>query len=322
MIRLHAIGDVAVTLPAAVALRESFPGAQIDMLTGPAAAPLAESLTTFRAVHRFPLCATPLERAYHAARMGARLSREHYDVVLDLQRNWVTRMIRRACRSEAWSEFDRFSQIAACDRVRSAVDAAGIGLGALRTRMPLRADVLQRGRVRLLEAGWDGASRLLCLNPGGLWKTRNWPLDRYREFAALYRLEGPGCILLLGDERLAAPAAMLEDQIPAPLLNLAGRTTLAEAFAALQHASLVVSEDSGLMHMAWASGIPTVALFGSTNHLQAAPLGAHAAFFHSGDLECGDCMLPECIHGDVRCLARRSATEVLEAARSLRPALR
>jgi ADP-heptose:LPS heptosyltransferase len=100
-------------------------------------------------------------------------------------------------------------------------------------------------------------------------------------------------------------------------MNLVGRTNPVEAAAIVQRASLVLSEDCGLMHVAWVSGVPTLALFGATRHVWSAPLGEHTLCLHSADLACGECMQPVCRHGDVRCLTRWSADEIVTRALTL-----
>jgi heptosyltransferase II len=80
---------------------------------------------------------------------------------------------------------------------------------------------------------------------------------------------------------------------------------------------LVLSEDSGLMHMAWTSRVPLVALLGSTPSVWAAPQGNTSVCLDSSDLECGCCDTPECRFGDVHCLTRYSPEFVMATARRL-----
>jgi lipopolysaccharide heptosyltransferase II len=85
----------------------------------------------------------------------------------------------------------------------------------------------------------------------------------------------------------------------------------------VQRAALVLSEDSGLMHMAWVSGTPLVALFGSTRSDWSSPLGPRSLLLDSSDLPCGNCMQATCQRGDVFCLSRRTPEEVFSRAVSL-----
>ena len=85
----------------------------------------------------------------------------------------------------------------------------------------------------------------------------------------------------------------------------------------VQRASLVLTEDCGLMHMAWTSGVRTLALFGSSRHDWSAPLGGHSLCLHSGDLPCGACMDAVCRFGDVHCLTRYTPEHVVAEAERL-----
>ena len=318
VIRLHAVGDVAITLPACAALRESLPGARIDFLTASSVAELPETLSIFDKVHRHPVASGRTMRGYHAFRTGSALSKVRYQVVIDLQRNWVTRSIRRMCMPDSWSEFDRFSPFPAGERVLDTFLAAGFeGLSPFYA-VKVNQNLILRTRQLMMSLGWDGVAPLICLNPAGLWKTRNWPLSNYAELAALWLRNEPACFVLIGNERISAAGKLLSESIPGGVINLIEKTSLAEAFAVVQQLSFMISEDSGLMHMAWVSGVPTVALFGSSRHDWSSPLGPRSRTFHSGDLACGACMLPECQFGDVRCLSRHTPESVLRAIEEIR----
>jgi len=241
---------------------------------------------------------------------------QRYEVVIDLQNNDHSRMVRRALRPNAWSEYDRFSPIPAGERYRLTIQAIGLG--------PNRADnnfILKpvSGTIELLKQnGWNGANDLIIINPAGAFKTRNWPLVNYVEFIKLWLRESPGTqFLIMGVGPMAEKANYLKDILGDNLISLVNKTNLAQAFAIIQKAKFVLSEDSGLMHMAWALGIPTMALFGGTRSDWAQPLGRHTDFVDSSDLSCGNCMLRICTHGDNRCLTRYTPEFIFVRANAL-----
>jgi len=314
-IRMQAFGDVVITLPYLRALQEMLPGSSIDLVTRQEDTVLPRAVRLFRHVdgvgggrsERRQLLRTPI--------ILPRLASRRYDVVLDLQNNRISRTIRRVLRPRAWATFDRFSPESAGERTRQTIARAGFGLARVAASLPLADPAAGDGLLR--SAGYDPSHQLVVLSPAGAFPTRNWPLDRYVRLVERWPPGRCTQFAMLGLPALAEKAAWLGDALGGRLLNLVGRTGPVEAAAIVQRAALVVTEDCGLMHVAWVSGVPTLALFGSSRHDWSAPLGDHTLCLHSGDLECGDCMQPACRYGDVHCLTRWSADEVVSRALAL-----
>lgn len=146
---------------------------------------------------------------------------------------------------------------------------------------------------------------LIVLCPGAEYgPAKRWPARHYAALAALCANEWPeAAIVLLGSAKerpLATEITALSGQ---PLLNLCGETRLAEALALVSSASGVVSNDSGLMHVAAAYGRPQVAVFGSSDPRHTPPRSARARveWLH---LECSPCFRRECPLGHLDCLNR------------------
>jgi heptosyltransferase-2 len=96
---------------------------------------------------------------------------------------------------------------------------------------------------------------------------------------------------------------------------LAGRTDIAELKAVLACTSLVISNDTGTAHVAAALGVPTVVVFGPTEHVSTRPLSDNATVVRH-DVECSPCMLRDCPI-DHRCMTRVEVDDVYSAAREL-----
>ena len=312
LIRMHAIGDVALTLPALTAFRARYPDTRIDFLTSRNAFSLIHAVESIDNVYSFLNYTSAEIRAVHGMRWGAKIRQVSYDVIIDLQRNRLTRLIRRIASPASWGEFDRFALKPAGRRVIEAFHNTGFTGLLPKHNIPIKVEVENIARNTLADKGWDDTKRLVVLNPAGLWKTRQWPIDNYVEVARMLMSLEPVRFLILGTSRIRDKSAYLEKCLGNCVINLVNETSLGEAFAILLFASLVLSEDSGLMHMAWVSGIPTIALFGSSNHVWSSPEGFHTRCFHSGDLTCGACMDAKCRYGDVHCLTRYSPTAIFE----------
>jgi len=317
-IRLQALGDTVITLPYLQALQSSLPSTQFDFLTREEFQDLPRNMKMFHRVHAIGGGRNSSRQIISALRLIPELRREKYDVVLDLQRNRLTRLVRRILRPESFSEFDRFSLISAGERTRQTIERLGFRpADAMVPTLQLHDE--HCGVDKLTEHGCDPSASFIVLNPAGSFVTRSWPLENYVEFARLWRIRvhSDARFLILGVDSIAEKALTLARGIGDGLINLVGKTTTSEAFNVLRRARLVVSEDSGLMHMAWVAGAPTVALFGSSRSAWSRPLGKDSVCLNSSDLECGECLQPTCRFGDVRCLTRYTPEFVVETAKKL-----
>ena len=108
----------------------------------------------------------------------------------------------------------------------------------------------------------------------------------------------------------------IEDNFANQVSNLVGKTSLAQAVDLMSLTSVVVSNDSGLMHVAAALSKPVVGLYGSTSPEFTPPLAENTKLF-STDIECRPCFKRECRYGHLRCLKEIKAEEVTEAVTSL-----
>ena len=149
---------------------------------------------------------------------------------------------------------------------------------------------------------------------------KRWPARHFSELAA----QLDATVVLLGSGKEAA----LCDEIAAPVnavqagrcLNLAGKTSLPQALALIAASRSTVSNDSGLMHVAAALGVPQVAIFGSSSPLHTPPLSDQARVLwlkadpaYQPPLDCAPCFARDCPLGHTRCLNDISAARVLQA---------
>lgn len=161
---------------------------------------------------------------------------------------------------------------------------------------------------------------VVVLCPGAEYgPAKRWPARHFGALAALIAAEWPeAAIVLLGSAKerpLATEIAALSGQ---PLKNLCGETSLGDALALIAQAAGVVSNDSGLMHVAAAYGRPQVAVFGSSDPRHTPPRSprARVEWLH---LECSPCFQRECPLQHMNCLNQIAPARVFE---SLRRAIR
>jgi heptosyltransferase-2 len=143
-----------------------------------------------------------------------------------------------------------------------------------------------------------------------------WPPAHYAELArALHRTHSLP-VVLLGSGKEAALCEEIATLAPGACLVLAGKTSLLDAMALIAASRGVVSNDSGLMHVAAAFGRPQVAVFGSTSPEHTPPQNARAAVIWLKDelkLDCMPCFERTCRYGHYRCLTEVAPMRVLGA---------
>lgn len=166
----------------------------------------------------------------------------------------------------------------------------------------------------------DASARTLAICPGAEFGTsKQWPA---RHFSALCNevIAAGWNVWIFGsanDKEFAATILSgVDDAKLAHCRNLAGSTTLAQAIDLLSTVSAVVSNDSGLMHIAAALDLPIAAIFGSTSPDFTPPLSERARLL-STDIECRPCFKRECPYGHLRCLTELAPERVIAALNEL-----
>jgi heptosyltransferase II len=180
----------------------------------------------------------------------------------------------------------------------------------------------ERPTLKFSDAVLATATHAASVQPGHYWAfapgaeygpAKCWPAAHYAELArALHRSSGLP-VLLLGSAKEAALCQQIADQAEGACRVLAGATSLQGAMALIAAARGVVSNDSGLMHVAAAFGVPQSAVFGSTSPEHTPPLNPRARVLWLKEelqLDCAPCFDRVCRFGHTRCLTELPAARV------------
>jgi len=324
------VGDVVHSLPAIVALRARFPLAELTVLTrGEAGTVLRHHPAVDRIV------------SYHAGRgwgqlrqlraTAGRLREEAYDLGVVLTNSfesallfWWAGIPRRYgfdTDGRRWLLTDPQPCTAETRRLHQAdyylALLAGLGVTAPRGWQRLEPTAVEREAAtrRLAEAGWRPDRPLIALCPGaGFGSAKRWPLDRFGALAARLARERGTTLVILGGTAERPMGETLAARVREGSINLTGETSLRDALAIVSLSTVVVSNDSGLLHLAAASGTSVVALFGPTDPDRTGPtvVTASSVTIVRRPVSCSPCELRECPI-DHRCMIWVDPDEVYAA---------
>jgi heptosyltransferase-2 len=325
VLRRRALGDLLLTLPAVRALKESFPGARVDLLVDAPLVPVVEGLSFVDRVIVFPDRASfPRGRGRALLALFADVRKAGYDLVVDalgtprtaLLAWWSGARVRAgfAIGGRAWAytvtvpRSDRRRPVYMRDAYLELVAAVGART-ADRSFAPAGAE---RGpEVPPAGGGLRRAGPRVALAPGATWPAKAWPIAHYAALASRLIDEAGATVTVFwgpGEEDRADSVRAAEPRaIKAP-----GGDVAALARRLRDH-DLLVSSDSGARHVAVGVGVPTVGLFGPTDIPTATPPeGPHVAL--TSPIACAPCQRLTCPLAENYCLTRVTPGDAFAAA--------
>ncbi|MCK9273525.1 MAG: lipopolysaccharide heptosyltransferase II [Syntrophales bacterium] len=175
---------------------------------------------------------------------------------------------------------------------------------------PAKEDLLKANRI-LDDVKIEKGEIIVGMAPGAAYgPAKMWYPDRYAALADMLIERKSSRVFLFGSASDKIQTETVKMHARNDLINLAGKTTLAEAIALMSRCDLFITNDSGLMHIAGALGIPLVAIFGSTNPETTSPAGERSVIIYK-KVECSPCLKKSC-PGDFRCMDLVCTEDVYE----------
>jgi lipopolysaccharide heptosyltransferase II len=167
--------------------------------------------------------------------------------------------------------------------------------------------------ARSLQKKWNpGNGPWVALNPGARWPNKRWPIEYYAELVRQLSARDVH-LAILGDKNDASLGASLSKVDPRRCLDLTGRTTISEMIEWVRLSALLVSNDTGPMHIGAALGKPVVAIFGPTEPRRTGPYRQMDHVLRVS-LPCAPCLKATCnLETPLECLRAVSPVEVCAA---------
>ncbi len=305
LIKPSAFGDVAQTLPLLPVLKERFPRADVswvirselqDLLTGH---PHLDEIIPFQRKGSW--------RNWGAMLRGLRARK--FDLVFDLQgllrsavMTWATRAplrigLETAREGAQWAchhtlpDTGRWTPA----HLRYWRIAEALGCGEHRRETHITTSHADRRFVAELT---PKGRPILAVHAGARWETKRWPVENFAVVAARASRQFGFSVLILGSREEAPVALQLQHHLRrcapgANVLELAGGTTIKQLAALLKRVDVLLTNDSGPMHLAAGLGTPVLGIFTATNPLRSGPPG-HQHELVTTALPCHSCYKKQC----------------------------
>lgn len=334
ILKPSSLGDIVHALPVLTVIRRKWPESHVAWLVANSFAPLLENHPLIDEVILFDRTRYGRMLTNEAAlaaflRFVGGLRRRRFDLVIDLQglirsgflslASGARRRIGfRHARECAWLFYSE--RVRVDPAARHAVDqnlalAAALGLDASIVEFPLalRPDEQERAAALLRSASVavdSGRTSFIAVIPGARWVTKQWRPERIAALLDRLHTSTPHSCVLLGAPSDRGFSSRIVAVMKSPVVDLVGQTTLRELSAVLSRAALVITHDSGPMHIAAALRKPVVALFGPTDPRRCGPYATDHRIVAT-PIECSPCYRRTCSHHS--CM-ERLAVETVEAA--------
>lgn len=312
-----AIGDLLQLTPVIRALSDRYPDAGISLLVGSFA-----SAGLFR--HNPRVRETIIldtrrgQRSFLSfIKLWLRLRKKKYDLIVNFQRSnvrtWLLATASFPCPVLVYHKA-RGRVVHAVVNYLEAIAPLGVSTSDLRLELTpgpedrAAADVL----CAPLRAGKDP---VVALNPGASHPVNRWGTDRFAELADMLAERISAKVIIIGGSDDVPLAEEIAARARTGPLLLAGKTELLQLGAVLEKCSLLVTGDTGPMHVAAAVGTKVLALFGAADPLRTGPVGSGHRVIQARDVACIPCRSRSCANpAYLECMKKITAQEVFDAA--------
>ncbi len=326
IIRFSSIGDIVLTTPVVRCASKQLPGAEIHYLTKKAFAKMFEANPYIKNVHY-------LDRDLD--KVIAELKREHFDCIIDLHKNLRTLKVKRALKKKSFSfnklnfekwlltalKINRLPAVHIVDRYMQTLESLGVkndGAG-------LDYFIPEMDRVKESDIPTSHQAGYIGLVIGAAHHTKKFPLHKLQTICTA--LDHP--IIILGGKEDKGKGKILSDIDPIKIYNACGKFNLNESADLVRRSKLIITNDTGLMHIAAAFKKPVISLWGNTvpefgmypyygdnflSHQKNMPYDIMEVK-HLGCRPCSKIGYKKCPRGHFKCMEQIDTEEVLKKLR-------
>lgn len=330
LLRASRIGDFLCTIPAIRALRHALPNAEIAMITLPLLRDLvlrSPYIDRYIAFPGFPGMAEQFFSAPEAVQFFRQMQAEQFDLALQMQGSGVYSnpfMLLLGAKATAGfvREGDPPGLLAAAlpfpeseheiRRTLALTTFLGIPSHGEELEFPLWQEDYAQADTLLSNV----KPPFIGLHPSARDATRRWSIDHFAEVGRIIGQRHAGTVVLLGEAEDYATGERMAHNMATPCLNLMGKTTLPVLGAIIERLSVLITNDTGPAHIAYALKTPTITIFGGGSPILNGPLDSGPFRVLLSPVPCRPCGYVTCPIG-YPCLEHVSVGEVVQSVEEL-----
>jgi len=325
------VGDLVMTTPALAGIRKSFPDSEITVLIRP---PLQEILEGSPAVDKFILYD---KKVYGGptgiARLGRELRKKGFDRAILLQNAFEAALVVFLAKIPMRMGYKTDGRgLLLTDGIKVSpktkgkhqvhyyldlINALGMKTDVIMPKLYLGRKDNEYSAALLKEKGIDKNGLIIGINPGAQYGiAKRWHPERFGFVADRLSKEYGASVIIFGGPGDVSTAGAVQASMKENVLNLAGKTGLRGLMALVNRCSLFITNDSGPMHISAALGVPTLAVFGSTDHIATGPFGEGHRIIRE-PVNCSPCLKRTCPLRHYKCMEQVTPQRVLKAAKEI-----
>lgn len=322
------IGDAIMTLPAVASVRATYPKAHMAILVKPW---VADIYRLFSNADEIIIYESRFDSPSGVFRIAQTLKEKKFDAAILLQNAIEAAIIALSARIPLRAGYDSdargllLTHSVHCTKEIKKIHqidyylemVKDLGCISVENDLHLETKINSDDALEILREFIPGTQKaVIGIAPGATYgPAKKWFPDRFAAVADKLGEMYDAQVIVMGGKGDAQTAQDVCGFARTKLIDLAGKTSLLEAIYLISRCSLFISNDSGLMHVAGALNVPTIAVFGSTNPVTTAPAGNKSVIVRK-EMSCSPCLKKTC-PTDFRCMSMISVEDVLRVARDL-----
>jgi heptosyltransferase-2 len=319
VIDLLYLGDLMFAVPFFRELRKNFPAAQIDLIVNNAFYSVMENNANLDNIYAYDKSWSNKQ----SVRFARGLGRNNYDLGINIHGSWRTALLLKLINpSYAIGYGGQGRGLFLNQELKQPVNQhmVDVYLNFLRemdlsveTGLPyLEVTDEARNEINKKLENWgiDTKVQLIALNTAGTWPTKRWTAEGFAQLGDVLNREYGRVIMVGSPGDLSRVEEIVELMETEPIIAV-GKTSLKELAALLARCDLVISNDSGPVHVAAAVGTPTITIFGPSDDIKYRPLGEKHRIVKTA-IDCRPCGKHLCPWGHHRCMTEIQPNEIID----------